>query len=338
MSSELLPPARSGVPDIEPTVLAEVLGRAISPGEVEGLRPLLPVGYEAGVRAYRAAAAGLEVADLTEHYTRGLREFHDELVPAVRRRLEALTGGAWSLAGHEAYAAGSDVDLMAHVVEAAVGREGVVVYPGDWYGFSVGSTRSEQVGWSADGQGKLACVCVPSVRNGHLGDAAAAFLDGAGGCLLNINLFPTMPAAERRAVAERLAPVLGKSIVSVSFSRGFGLTASQLGVAFVPPGHMLAERLRRPLRWFTYFHNALAARAFLAIDAAELARVDEQRRAWVLGWLRSRGLPAVETGTYYVRSFQALGRLPEHLAPLVRSEASAPGVSLVRLCFKPPLA
>jgi hypothetical protein len=218
---------------------------------------------------------------------------------------------------------------MGHLVEAIAAREQVCVYPGDWFGFRAGCTHAERVVFSDDARGRLACLCVPSVRNGHLTDEMAAYLDGADACLLNLNLFPTVEAGERRAMAKRLAGVLDKSVVSISFSRGFGLTASQLGVALVRPDHPYRRRFAREWEWFTYFHNALAARAFLHLDADRLAVVDATRRAWVLDWLRSRELPVVSTGSYYVKSFRLDGELPERLRPLARE-------GIVRLCFKPP--
>ena len=74
----------------EPAVPASVLSRAVAPADVEGFRPLLPVGYAAGVDAYRAAVASLSARDLTRHYTDGLSFFHETLVPAVKARLVAL--------------------------------------------------------------------------------------------------------------------------------------------------------------------------------------------------------------------------------------------------------
>src|SRR5205085_5333595 len=129
--------------------------------------------------------------------------------------------------------------------------------------------------------------------------------------------------------AERLAGVLGKSVLSISFSRGFGLTASQLGVALVRRDHPYCRRFATPWSWFTYFHNALAARAFQALDLAHLQDVDRERHRWVLDWLRARQLPVVESGSYYVKSFRIDGIVPDRLRPLVRDD-------LVRLCFKPP--
>lgn len=287
------------------------------------------MGYAAGVRAYRDAVASLDVGDLTDHYTRGLGWFHEVFAPRVRDTLTALTGGAWDLSGHDLFAAGSDVDLMAHVVESALLHdEPVRVFPGDWYGFRVGSSRPERVVFSDDARGSLACACIPSVRNGHVTRELADFLHGAERCLLNVNLFPTLAPAERRAVAGELADLLPRSLVSVSFSRGFGLTASQLGVLLAPCGHPWTERNRTQLAWFTYFHNAIAARAFARLDLDEVARVDALRRDEVAAWLRARGLPVVETGSYYVRSFRVDGDVPAHLAPLARD-------GVVRLCLKP---
>jgi hypothetical protein len=288
----------------------------------------LPVGYPAGVRAYQAAAAGLTADDLSEHYTRGLAWFHDAFAPRLRAVVEALTGGAWDLSRHRAFAAGSDVDMMAHVVEAVAATGRVTLFPGDWFGFRVGSARPDAIAWSAAGGG-LACLCVPSVRNGHVTEDMAGFLEAGEAALLNLNLFPTLPAAERHAVAERLAPILPRALLSISFSRGFGLTASQLGVLLAPADHPLVQRFETQWNWFTYFYNALAARAFLALDLGELAAVDDARRDWVGSWLTGRGLPALDTGSYYVRSFRTGGRVADHLAPLCRD-------GVIRMCFKPP--
>lgn len=296
---------------------------------MEPFRPLLPVGYQAGVDAYRQAVAGLTAADLTHHYTRGLGWLHDTFIPALKSILSDLTGGVWGLGDFVGYAAGSDVDFMTHLVEAVAAREGVALYPGDWHGFRVGCTQEEGIVWTRQSAGRLACLCVPSVRNGQLTEEMVAFLAGADACLLNLNLFPTLPAGERRDLALRLREVLPKAVLSISFSRGFGLTASQLGVVLLPHDHPYARRFASPWQWLTYFHNALAARAFLALDLERVRAVDEARRAWVLDWLRQRGLPAVASGSYYVRSFRAEGELPPRLRPLVRDD-------VVRLCFKPP--
>jgi hypothetical protein len=296
---------------------------------VETFRALLPVGYAAVADAYRDAVAGLTARDLTTHYTAGLDWFHGDFVPHLKGVLAGLTGGAWDLTDFEAFAAGSDVDFMTHLVEAVAAREEVCLYPGDWFGFRAGCTHGERIRWDAASRGRPACLCVPSVRNGHLTEEMAGFLDDAGACLLNLNLFPTLAAAERRAVAERLAGVLDRSVLSISFSRGFGLTASQLGVALVRRDHPWRRRYASSWAWLTYFYNALAARAFRALGPARLEAVDRERRAWVRARLGERGLPVVESGSYYVKSFRVEGAVPPPLRPLGRD-------GVVRLCFKPP--
>ena len=300
------------------------------PAGVEHYRALLPVGYAAGLAAYQRAVASLTVRDLSQHYTDGLRFFHEEFAPHLKRVLVELTGGIWNLDDYIAYAAGSDVDFMTHLVEAVAAREPVCLYPGDWFGFRVGVTQQHNVFWTDDSAGGLACLCVPSVRNGHVTPAMAAFLNNASACLLNLNLYPTLPAVERHAVAAALTPVLERSVLSISFSRGFGLTASQLGVALVHRDHPYRQRFAEAWNWLTYFHNALAARAFMQLDLAQLREVDEQRRQWVHDWLSSNGLPVIESGSYYVKAFRPTGVIPAALAPLIRGDVA-------RLCFKPPI-
>lgn len=92
----------------------------------------------------------------------------------------------------------------------------------------------------------------------------------------------------------------------------------------------MRRRLERQWNWFTYFFNALAARAFLCLDLAAIEAVDTRRRQWVNQWLTGRGLPVVPSGSCYVKSFQIEGRVPAALAPLARD-------GLLRLCLKPPL-
>lgn len=290
------------------------------------------MGYASVAAAYAGAAGELSADDLTDHYTSELSWFHDEFVPQLKHRLVWLTGGEWSLTDLDdftAFAAGTDVDLMAHLIEAVAARESVVLYPGDWFGFAVGSTHPDNIVWRTESDGRLACLCVPSVRNGHLTEEMLNFLAGASSCLLNLNLFPTLTGSERCAVARSLCPLLDKSILSISFSRGFGMTASQLGVFLVRRDHPYVRQFVDQWSWFTYFYNAIAARTFLRIDLADLQRVDEARRIWVADWLKSRGLPAVATGSYYVKSFRLTAAAPASLQPLVRD-------GLVRLCFRPP--
>lgn len=288
----------------------------------------MPVGYQAGVAAYRAALDGLDTRALTTHYTDGLDWLRGEFADYLRGVLARLSGGAWDLSGWALYAAGSDVDFMTHLVEAVADREGVSLYPGDWYGFRVGCTRQDGIRWSDESAGRLACLCVPSVRNGHLTEEMTDFLGRADACLLNLNLFPTLSESERRQVAERLRPMLGRSVLSISFSRGFGLTASQLGVALVPPTHPYRARFGSQWDWLTYFYNAIAARAFRALDLDAIAAVDDARRRSVADWLTANGLPGATTGTYYVKAFRPDGPLPAYLSPLDRG-------GVVRLCFKP---
>src|SRR5689334_21205517 len=69
----------------EPAVPAARLLSALPAGEVETFRPLLPVGYSAGVEAYRHAALSLTERDLTTHYTAGLGWFHGEFIPDLKR-------------------------------------------------------------------------------------------------------------------------------------------------------------------------------------------------------------------------------------------------------------
>lgn len=321
----------------EPVVSADALISAIDHNP-EPFRALTPCGYAAGVSAYQAAAARLKPSDLTNHYTDGLAFFHDDLVPHLKRSLGALSGGVWQLDDFVGFAAGSDVDLMAHIVNAVTARGGdVSLYEGDWYGFLLGASQPERLRWwSPDAvppRSALACVCVPSVRNGHTTQEMLAHLGTADAALLNINLFPTLSPDERAVTAQALLPVLQKSVISVSFSRGFGLTASQLGVVLIHRAHPLLGLIRKQLDWFTYFYNAIAAHAFTLLDPDQLAVVDTSRRSEVQQWLQNRDLPALESGSYYVKSFGLPQNTPaaarDLLKPLLR------GDSLVRLCFKP---
>lgn len=288
----------------------------------------MPVGYEAGVAAYQRAVQDLTVDDLTHHYTDGLRHFHNRFVPYLKDVLSELTGGIWNLSDYHAYAAGSDVDFMTHLVGAVASDAPVSLYPGDWYGFRVGLAKTGNVVWNAEGDGALACLCVPSVRNGHVTEDMIRFLSRAEACLLNINLFPTLSPLERQQVARTLLPVLEKSVLSISFSRGFGLTGSQLGVALIHRDHPLRQLYETQWTWLTYFHNGIAMRAFMALDLDEIARVDQARRKWVSDWLRRNELPQVDTGSYYVRSFRLSEPVPTALQSLHRSQ-------VLRLCLKP---
>lgn len=315
----------------EPVVHAEQIVNAIPAAQIETFRPLLPVGYEATLAAYRKAMDQTTVANLTRHYQDGLVQFHEVFVPYLKRVLEQLSGGAWDFRDYVAYAAGTDVDFMAHIIDAVTHDGFAAIYPGDWHGFRVGANRPDRVRFTTNAKDSLACLCVPSVRNGHLTQQMLDFLESAESCLFNINLFPTLCPAERRQVAENLAPFLRKSVISISFSRGFALTTSQLGVVLIHPEHPLRRKHETQWNWFTYFFNAIAARAFMNLDLAALGAVDEKRRSWVLDRLVEFDLPVVDSGTYYVKSFHIQGSLPAEYSPLRRD-------GLLRLCFKPPQA
>ncbi|VAW81557.1 hypothetical protein MNBD_GAMMA12-2511 [hydrothermal vent metagenome] len=286
------------------------------------------MGYESVADAYRRATIGLTAKELTTHYSDGIDEFHSSFVPHLKRELSKLSGDEWQFDDYVAYAAGSDVDMMGHIVEAMIDREGVVLYPGDWFGFMVGSSHQEKIKWTSNSAGKMACLCIPSVRNGHVTDEMFSYLDEANSCLLNINLYPTLSPAERKGVAAVLNSVLEKSIVSVSFSRGFGMTASQLGVILVHKDNPLRKRYDQQWKWYSYFYNQIATRTFMQINGEDLSVVDDRRRVEVSDWLTSKGLPVVGSGSYYVKSFRPEGDLPDYFRPLMRGK-------LLRLCFKP---
>jgi len=108
--------------------------------------------------------------------------------------------------------------MITHLVEAISAREPVALFPGDWFGFSVGTTHSESIHWSADATGRLACLCVPSVRNGHLTEEMLEFLESGSTCLLNLNLFPTLAPTALASVARSLRPLLEKSCSITSSS------------------------------------------------------------------------------------------------------------------------
>jgi hypothetical protein len=57
------------------------------------------------------------------------------------------------------------------------------------------------------------------------------------------------------------------------------------------PDHPLRTRLATAWGWHSYYSNALAARAFLALDLDRVQAVDAKRRRWVGDWLTARGLP-----------------------------------------------
>ncbi len=281
------------------------------------------------MKAYQSAVSRLTARQLTTHYTAGLEFFQTEFVPQLKRRLQELSADIWQFDDYQAFAAGSDVDFMTHIVDAIAAEERVTLFPGDWHGFRVGCSQTSNIQWDESGVGALACLCIPSVRNGHLTAEMLQFLEASQACLLNVNLYPTLSAKDRASVASDLQSVLPKSVISISFSRGFGLTASQLGVVLVHKSHPYCERFDRQWNWFTYFYNAIAAQAFLEFDLSACQQVDRLRAMWVENWLEQRGLPVVQSGSYYVKSFHVEGKLPEYFNSLLRD-------NVVRLCFKPP--
>src|SRR5215203_1240884 len=75
----------------EPVVTSAYLLKALAGEQIERYRALLPVGYEAGVTAYRQAIASLTVQDLTCHYTSGLDFLHNDFVPHLKGVLQDLS-------------------------------------------------------------------------------------------------------------------------------------------------------------------------------------------------------------------------------------------------------
>jgi hypothetical protein len=296
---------------------------------IECFRPLLPIGYKATAAAYQSALDNIKADTLSTHYTDGIEFFQHEFIPYLKNSLLQLSSGAWDLQDYMAYAAGSDVDFMTHIIEAVAADTRVCLFPGDWYGFLVGTSQPDKIQWNTKSHGAMACLCIPSVRNGIMTQEMFDFLERAESCLLNINLYPTLTDEERYAVATTLSPILEKSLLSVSFSRGFGLTASQLGIILIHREHPLRKRFETQWRWFSYYFNAIAAHAYMALDRAALQKVDKQRRQWVHNWLHTRKLPVVNSGSYYVKSFRPQGEIPDKLLPLMRD-------NVLRLCFKPP--
>src|SRR5258708_8470140 len=143
---------------VEPTVSPDLILAALEGEEIEAFRPLLPVGYDAVARAYASAAQNITADDLTGHYTLRLEYFHDEFAPAVKQRLVGMTGGAWDLDDYVPYASGTTVHLMTHLIQAVAARESVHLFPGDWYGFLVGSPHQRNIRWDSKAQGRLACL------------------------------------------------------------------------------------------------------------------------------------------------------------------------------------
>ena len=64
----------------------------------------------------------VSLSQVASLHTSGLAFFHERFVPQLKSVLGELSGGVWDLAEFVAYAAGSDVDFMTHLVEAVVMR------------------------------------------------------------------------------------------------------------------------------------------------------------------------------------------------------------------------
>jgi hypothetical protein len=309
----------------EPVVPAELVREAVPVDDIEHYRALVPQGFRHAADAYRRACEDLTAADLSTHYTSGQEWLHDTFVPYVKEALHRLSGGVWDFRDYTAVAAGSDVDLMTHIINAS--EDPVVIYPGDWGGFHVGPSRETR--FQRESPGALACVCVPSVRNGRFTEDMADFCRESRYPLLNLNLYPTLTPAERSETARLLKPCLDRALVSISFSRGFSLAASQIGLMLVHRDHPLLAKNRKAWEWFSYFYNAVGAHAFMALDLDAVERVHEVRRAEVAEWHRRTGMPYQASGSYYVKSFEVDGELPEVYKPLMIHDG------LLRLCFKP---
>jgi hypothetical protein len=90
----------------------------------------------------------------------------------------------------------------------------------DWFGFRVGVADPRNIAWNAEGNGALACLCVPSAHNRHVTPEIDPVPSPVG----------RLPP-ERRHVAHDLRPVLEKSVLSVSFSRAasFALSGGRRG-------------------------------------------------------------------------------------------------------------
>jgi hypothetical protein len=63
--------------------------------------------------------------------------------------------------------------------------------------------------------------------------------------------------------------------------------------------HPFRAPFETPWEWFTYFFNALAARAFVVLDLRSLEAVDARRLTTVHEWLERRGLPVIDTCSIY---------------------------------------
>ena len=150
---------------VEPVVPADRLARARSAGDdVERFRPLLPVGYAAGVRRLpRRGRRAHRRATSTTHYTARPR-----LVPRRVRAaaedsvLEALTGGAWDLSRHFARSPPAATSTSWRTWSRRSRRASASrLFPGDWFGFRVGcdAPESDPLGRRRPRPRSRACAC-----------------------------------------------------------------------------------------------------------------------------------------------------------------------------------
>ena len=136
-------------------------------------------------------------------------------------------------------------------------------------------------------------------------------------------------AAHRRGVAASLAGPIG--LVDQLQPRVRPRRRRSFGVFLVHRDHPYRVRFETQWAWFTYFFNALVARASCCSTCPHSRRSTPRGGSGFLDWLENRGLPTIATGSYYVKSFRPIGEVPAILAPLQRGD-------LLRLCFKPPCA
>ncbi len=286
-----MPPGGS----VEPVVSPGQLLNALADEAVERFRALLPVGYAAAADAYRTAVEGLTAESLSTHYTDGLTFFHETFVPALAGRITDLTGGVWDLSGHVAYAAGSDVDFMTHLVEAVAARGPP---PSSWAtGSASGSARRTRTRSTGMPPAEVPWPASASPRQRTAPDRGDDHISSRRGRLSPqpepvSNPGPSGTSAD----GPRLLGLLNRSVLSISFSRGFRpyRLATRCALRTSRPSFAAGSPLNgtgSPI-----FHNALAARAFLAARPPRLESVDRLRRAHVADRLETRGLPSVATG------------------------------------------
>ena len=219
--------------------------------------------------------AELTARDLAEHYTSGLAFFHERFVPHLKecaRRAKRRRLGPYRLRRlrrgfgrrfHDASGRGGRrarprLPVPRRLVwlpsrsdsdgEPRLGRFGP-----RGAGMPV---RAVGAKWTPDpGNARLparrsALPAEPESLSDHAGRRAARSCGGA-------------------------SPLLERAVLSISFSRGFGLTASQLGVFLLHRDHPYRMRFETQWAWFTYFFNALGGPC---VHVARPARAGGARR------------------------------------------------------------